>query len=199
MTSAIVLAAGSSRRMGAANKLTLPYAGHTILEAIIIQLQASLIDEIIVVLGHEKEVIKTLLSPYKGLVFCYNAEHLTGMTSSIQMGVKSASEHTDGYLICLSDMPFLETNDYNTILHHINHQKEILLPFYEHKKGNPVYFSKHFRNDILNHKELEGCRGIVQKNKAFIQKIVFDNDHILRDIDTVGAYEKSQVSKGEKK
>lgn len=189
MTSAIVLAAGSSRRMGAANKLTLPYFSHTILETIIIQLQLSLIDEIIVVLGHEKEVVKTLLSPYKGLVFCYNAEHLMGMTSSIQTGIKSVSKDTNGYLICLSDMPLLKMGDYNTILTRVSNKKEILLPFYHNKKGNPVYFSKHFRDEILNHQEMEGCRGVVHKNKAFVQKISFDTDRILRDIDTIEAYD----------
>lgn len=191
MTSAIVLAAGSSRRMGAMNKLILPYSSCTILETIIIELQASNVDEIIVVLGHEKEVIKTLLSPYEGLIFCYNAQHLTGMTSSIQTGVKSASKASNGYLICLSDMPFIEADDYNFILNSLSGEKEILLPFYQSKKGNPVCFSKHFRGEILDHQQLEGCREIVQNNNKNVRKISFNNDHILKDIDTIEAYKRT--------
>ena len=68
MTTAIVLAAGSSIRMGLENKLTLPYSSSTILETVIDQLLASDIDEIIVVLGHEKEKIKNSLDK-KRLIF----------------------------------------------------------------------------------------------------------------------------------
>lgn len=188
MVSAIVLAAGSSRRMGAVNKLTLPYSSCTILETIIIALQGSDINEIIVVLGHEREAIKALLSSYKGIVFCYNTQHLTGMTSSIQTGIKSTSKLSNGYLICLSDMPFLETDDYNSLLKNISGEKEILLPFYQNKKGNPVYFSSHFKEDILDHKERDGCKEIVQNNKTFTRKVFFDNNHILKDIDTSDEY-----------
>ena len=186
--SAIVLAAGSSIRMGSVNKLLLSYNNSNILEAVILQLQNSCIDEIIVVLGHEKAVIKTLLSPYKGLLFCHNWQYKSGMTSSIQTGLKSASEKSNGYLICLSDMPFLDVNDYNTILNRTSGKKEILVPFHNTKKGNPIYFSRHFKSEILKHTEVEGCKKIVQKNSHFVKRIIFANNHILRDIDTIKDY-----------
>ncbi len=81
-------------------------------------------------------------------------------------------------------MPFLTTNDYNKILASITGNKEIILPFYDSKKGNPVYFSKDFREEILTHPASEGCKGIVQNNENFLVKIPFENTHILKDIDT---------------
>ena len=110
------------------------------------------------------------------------------MTSSIQTGIQSASKNTSGYLICLSDMPFLDKNDYNTILQEVTNKKEILLPFYQNQKGNPVYFSQHFKLDILTHQEPEGCKEIVQKNKNSVNKVAFENDRILIDIDTQADY-----------
>ena len=183
MISAIVLAAGTSSRMGVRNKLLLPFKGNTFIEHVVNQLLQSKVDEVIVVLGHEKDTVKQVLIQ-KELIFTINSNYNLGMTSSIQAGIKATSKNTDGYLICLSDMPFLITTDYNKILASVSGNKEIILPFYKHQKGNPVYFSKDFREEILKHIAPEGCKGIVQNNKKFLKKILFDNTHILKDIDT---------------
>jgi molybdenum cofactor cytidylyltransferase len=59
--SAIVLAAGLSRRMGT-NKLLLPLGEHTVLEQVVAVLQACLLDEIVAVTGHEPDKIKDILN-----------------------------------------------------------------------------------------------------------------------------------------
>ncbi len=187
MISAIVLAAGTSSRMGAKNKLLLPFKDDTFIVHVVKQLLKSTVDEVIVVLGHEKEIVKQVLTQ-KELVFTVNSNYKSGMTSSIQAGIKASSKNTDGYLICLSDMPFLTTSDYNKILASVSGNKEIILPFYTNQKGNPVYFSKDFREEILIHTAPEGCKGIVQNNKDHLVKIPFDNTHILKDIDTEEDY-----------
>ncbi len=188
MTSAIVLAAGSSTRMGENNKLTLPYLNSTILETVVNQIQQSKVDEIILVLGHEQEKIKELFIENQRIHFCYNSRHLSGMTTSIQTGIQSTAKDTNGYLICLSDMPFLDKNDYNKILQATTQKKEILIPFINQQKGNPVYFSKHFKPNILAHQAMNGCKEIVMANKNFVRKIFFKNNHILKDIDTQKDY-----------
>jgi len=187
MISAIVLAAGTSSRMGSKNKLLLPFKGSTFIEHIVSQLLKSTIDRVIVVLGHEKDTIKKVLTQ-KEVVFTINSNYKSGMTSSIQTGIKATSKNTDGYLICLSDMPFLTTSDYNKILASISGNKEIILPFYKNLKGNPVYFSKGFREEILTHPAPEGCKGIVQNNKNFLIKVPFESTHILKDVDTEEDY-----------
>ncbi len=183
MISAIVLAAGTSSRMGAKNKLLLPFKGSTFIEHVVNELLQSNVNEIIVVLGHEKDKIKQLFTQKK-MIFTVNENYNSGMTSSIQSGVRAASKSTDGFLVCLSDMPFLTTTDYNKILASSTENKEIILPFYHNQKGNPVYFSKDFKEEILNYKEPEGCKGIIKNNPSFLVKIPFDNAHILKDIDT---------------
>ena len=129
MISAIVLAAGTSSKMGVKNKLLLPFKNNTFIEHVVSQLLQSKVDEIIVVLGHEKDKVKQLLTQ-KEVVFTVNTAYNYGMTPPIQMGIKATSKNTDGYLICLSDMPFLTTGDYNKILTSISGNKEIILPFF---------------------------------------------------------------------
>ncbi len=184
MTTAIVPAAGTSSRMGKQNKLLLPFRKKTIIETVIHQLEQSRVDEIIVVLGYEADKIQQLLANVN-VRFTTNDDYLSGMTSSIQAGIRVGNKHTDGYLICLSDMPFLTSADYDQMIDAVSGVKEILVPYYANRKGNPVFFSSHFGQEILNHQEPEGCRGVVQDNRQFIRKIPFDNKHILMDIDTI--------------
>ena len=61
MISAILLAAGSSRRMGAINKLLLPFQQSTILETVIDHLLELSQLELIVVLGHQSEEVRTAI------------------------------------------------------------------------------------------------------------------------------------------
>ncbi len=193
MISAIVLAAGTSSRMGQKNKLLLSFKGRTFIQQVVEQLLQSKVGEVIVVLGHEGDEIEQLLSQNK-VRFAINDNYKSGMTSSIQAGVKASDLQSDGYLICLSDMPFLMTEDYNQMCAIVTGNREIGVPFYRHHKGNPVFFSKHFKNDILDHKAPEGCRAIVQNNAQYIIKVHFDHPRILRDIDTMEDYEKAGLT-----
>ena len=58
MISAILLAAGQSKRMVDENKLLKKYKGLPLIKHSIQNILNSSIDELIIVLGHQKEVIK---------------------------------------------------------------------------------------------------------------------------------------------
>ena len=58
MISAILLAAGQSKRMVDENKLLKKYKGLPLIKHAIQNILNSSIDELIIVLGHQKEVIK---------------------------------------------------------------------------------------------------------------------------------------------
>lgn len=191
--SAIVLAAGLSSRMQGQQKLFLPYQGKTILEHVVSQLQASSVDEIMIVsspLTHD--TIDGLSLP--GIRLCCNPDHKHGMTTTIQRGVELASADSDGFMICLGDMPRITTAEYDQLINafassYAEDSKAILLPFHQGQKGNPVIFSCSYRNQILTHQEMEGCRGIVQSNQHHLIKVPMNTDYVLVDVDTPGDYE----------
>ena len=187
MTSAILLAAGTSSRMGSKNKLLLPFGNKPLIVHMVQKLLTANIDELIVVTGHEAPFIRKVLEAYP-LSYVYNEAFLTGMSSSIKAGVCAADKNTQGFLICLSDMPLLQNDDYNHIIHHIHGARQIILPFYNGQKGNPVFFSHHFKEEILNNDFPEGCRNIVRKNATDITKVEMPNHHVLRDMDAPEDY-----------
>jgi len=194
MVSAILLAAGESKRMGDTDKRFLLYKGKPLVNHVMLNLWNSEQSQVIIVMqdndnnllnGQENEQIKVVINP----------DYQQGMTTSIQAGVAAASDKARGYMICLADQPLITTEDYNYIIEtfentYLSNKKCIIVPFFDQKKGNPVIFSAHYREAILAHKNMEGCKEIIQANKEHIVTIDMPNDHILRDVDTPEDYEK---------
>ena len=183
--SAIVLAAGFSRRMGAANKLLLPWRNATIVATVAQQLLSAAVDEVIVVTGHQSgEVEKALRSLPVRLI--HNPAAQTGLTSSIRKGVSIA--RGDGYMICLSDMVLITPAEYSLLAsafrdRYPQDDRCIVLPDFQGSTGNPVVFSAAYRPEILLHTETEGCKTIVRANSGHHFRVTMPSDHVLKDID----------------
>lgn len=194
MITAILLAAGESKRMGDTDKRFLLYKGKPLINHVTLNLWHSKQSQLVIVIeNNDNKLLNQEKSEHIKVVV--NSDYQEGMTTSIQAGVAAASEKATGYMICLADQPLISTEAYNRIIEafentHLSDEKCIIIPFFREKKGNPVIFSKHYREAILEHKSMEGCKGIIQINKQHIVKIEMPNDHILKDVDTREDYEK---------
>jgi molybdenum cofactor cytidylyltransferase len=185
MLSAILLAAGSSRRMGTTNKLLLPWQNKPIVAVTAANLLAAGFEEVIVVTGHQAAEVTAALN-HLPLRLAHNPRFEEGMTSSIQTGISLAAGK--GYMICLADM-FLITPAEYILLKKAWEQKFSLddhcigIPEYQGQKGNPVILPCVLRSEILSHEEKEGCKEIVRNNSKHHLCISMPTDHILRDLD----------------
>ncbi|MFP2997145.1 nucleotidyltransferase family protein [Spongiivirga sp. MCCC 1A20706] len=189
---AIVLTAGLSSRMNRC-KLSLPFKDHTIIQEVIMQLLGTSVSEIIIVTGHYREEIETLIPTDKPIQLVHNSNYEKGMTTSIQYGIQAAKHTTEGYMICLGDMPFIQTEDYNSILKQFlkhSNQQTIVRPFYQNKPGNPTIFSHHFKDEILNLDHMDGAKPLLKKFKGSLVRLEMENDSVIRDIDTRLEYDK---------
>ena len=189
--SAIVLAAGESRRMKERNKLLLLFRNTIVIRHVVENILAAGLDEVIVVLGHEAGKVQGALTNLS-VKFVLNENFEKGMTTSIQAGVKNASG--SGCMICLSDMVMINSGEYammkDEFLKQLEHDSTcICIPRYNNEKGNPVIFSSHYRDAILQHEEMEGCKAIVQQNKKHIHWIEMNTPHVLQDMDSPEDYE----------
>ena len=198
MISAVILAAGESRRMGKQNKLLLPIGGEALLVKLATSVCASDVGQVLVVIGHEAEKIRRELNEFP-LNFVYNPNFSEGMTTSIKYGVKTVSHECDGLLICLGDMPFINTSEINKLIHafvknRIKRKDLIVVPVFKRQRGNPVLFSIEFRNDILEHKKEPGCKEVIMKNSDSVIEIEMDNDNILLDVDTLEDLQRAKES-----
>ena len=191
---AILLAAGESKRMGPANKLFLEVKGKPMIEHTLTALNHAALREVIVVtsLVNIQLLSEEIIRNYRIIL---NPDYQQGMTTSIQKGVDASGSGANGYMICMSDQPFMRTEEYNLLLQHFAeaYQKDpacIVVPFFQKQKGNPVIFSAQYRAAILAHAEMEGCKAIVQENRNHVVKIDMPSDSILHDIDTPEDYGK---------
>ena len=194
MISALILAAGESKRMGKQNKLLLPVCGEAMLVKLVKSVCASDVGQVLVVIGHEAEKIRHELN-HLTLRFVYNPNFSEGMTTSIKSGLKEASPSCDGFLICLADMPFVNTTEINKLIHayvqnRIKEKRQIVVPVFHGHRGNPVLFSSEFRNDILEHKKESGCKEIIIKNSESVKEIEMEDDNMLFDVDTLEDYQR---------
>ena len=191
MISAVILAAGESRRMGTQNKLLLQIGSEVLIRKFVKSVCGSAADAVLVVLGHEAEKIKAVLQD-QVLRFVKNTCYEKGMTTSIQSGVNAASRRSEGFMICLADLPFAETSDFNCLIQAFTDFRRtesslIIVPVFQGQRGNPVLFSAEFRDKLLAHNG-EGCKGIVSKYPQSVREVSMENDNLLRDIDTPEDY-----------
>ena len=178
--------------MGEQNKLLMQWEGKPVLETTITNLLASNVDEVIVVTGHEAGMVEAVIA-HLPVHVVYNASYRQGMTSSIQCGIEKAKG--DGYMICLSDMLMITDTEYRLLVNGFDtafalNPQCICVPRYQGAKGNPVIFSAHHKQAILQHTEPEGCKSIVQTNQLNVCWIDMPTNHILQDMDSPDDYER---------
>lgn len=204
---AIVLAAGLSRRMGKDNKLLLPFGETTILETTLSHILRAELGETCVVVGHEADDVVSILMPNlqfqtslrgtkpSNVQLLTNNDYEKGMTTTIQTGVDAASDASAGYMICLSDMPFIAPAEYQFLKEQFliiwaKDPQAIVQPTYEGKRGNPTIFSNVYKKDILNLTYTEGCKPIVQAHQEHVYLVEMPTDSVLQDIDSKKEYTK---------
>ncbi|RPI46052.1 MAG: hypothetical protein EHM46_01025, partial [Bacteroidetes bacterium] len=93
----IILAAGSSRRMGM-QKMLMPYHRSTILETTIDNVLGSKVGNILVVLGADRERILEVIAPLP-VRSCFNPNHPDGMLSSVICGLNTVPPDCNAVMI----------------------------------------------------------------------------------------------------
>ena len=138
MISAILLAAGQSKRMGGDNKLIKKYNKKYLINYIVGTLIKSKVDKIIIVLGFQSRKVRKITAKNEKINFIYNKNYKSGISSSIKAGLKRVSKKNIGFLIVQADMPLISKNIINSICYAIkNNEEEIIAPIYKKKDGKP--------------------------------------------------------------
>ena len=183
MISAILLAAGQSKRMVGENKLTKKIRGIPLIKHSVKNILASSVAELIVVLGYQKEIIEKLIDKNEKIKFVFNNNFESGMASSIKIGLNNLSEKTEAFFICLGDMPMINQDVYNQLIRSRNN-KEIIVPTYKGQQGNPILFSKSMKSIIISIEGDIGAKKILEQNKDKILKVKIDDINITKDFNT---------------
>ena len=187
MISAILLVAGQSKRMNGENKLTKKIQGIPLIKLSVKNILASSINELIVVLGYQKEIIEKLIDKHEKIKFVFNKDFENGMASSIKAGLNHLSNNTEAFFICLGDMPMVNSNIYNQLIKSRN-QKNIIVPTYNGQQGNPVLFDKSMKETVMNITGDVGAKKILELNKDKILNLEINDQNISKGFNTQGDF-----------
>ena len=187
MISAILLAAGQSKRMNGENKLTKEIQGTPLIKLSVKNILASSIDELIIVLGHQKEMIEKLIDKNEKIKFVFNNNFESGMASSIKTGLNHLPEKTEAFFICLGDMPLFNHNIYNLLIKSKDN-KEIIVPTYKGQQGNPVLFAKSMKEKVMDITGDVGAKKILELNKDEILNLEINNQSVTKGFNTQGDF-----------
>lgn len=201
---AIILAAGSSSRMGGGrHKLLLPLADRPVLAHVLDAALASVARPIILVLGHQTETVRASIAGYlthPDLIVVENPDYLEGMSTSMRTGIQtllaqqlSGTEEmpaSAGALILLGDQPLVTTEIINTLITtQRGTEKRIVAPLYEGKRGNPTLFAASLFPELLEVSGDEGGRSVLTTHKDELATVEVGSAMTNYDVDTWEAYQ----------
>jgi len=184
---AIILAAGESRRMGSP-KMLLPFRGKTMIENVIANVSESKADNLMVVLGAEKESIIRLIGEMS-LEYCFNESYREGMLSSVQCGFRNLPSDLSAVLVFQGDQPLITPIVIDAVIEaYLSSGKGIIIPVYKSRRGHPILIDIKYRDEIGKLSSVIGLRSLAEKFPGDVLEVDTDEPGILRDFDTYEEY-----------
>jgi len=183
---AVVLAAGSSVRMGR-DKLRLSWRGRPLLERAVAPLvDAAGVDEVVV-------VVPPGFSWPGGLDGCRLVEapdHREGMGASLRAGVAAVDPEVDACLVALGDMPEVSVELVEALVRAFEQGRgSLVAPVYRGRRGHPVLLGRVHRPALLALSGDVGARSILRDHPDELVLLPVDERGVVLDVDTLADLE----------
>ncbi|MDY7020771.1 MAG: nucleotidyltransferase family protein [Cyanobacteriota bacterium] len=193
MIGIIVLAAGSSSRMGQPKQL-LPYKGRNLLHHTLEIAIASGEQPIVVVLGANFQQIQSEIESFP-VYPIYNSDWQAGMGVSIQTGIKTIlkiDQTLSAVIILLCDQPLISVELIHQMTAAFNQfqqfpQKRIVACQYGETLGVPALFDRSLFPELIRLSGNKGAKKIIQTYINEVTAVHFSSG--LIDIDTPQDYQ----------
>lgn len=183
---ALILAAGSSRRMGAENKLLADVVGgKPMVSHVAGALAGANVVSITVVTGHQAEAVKSALGELAA-DYVHNPDYAEGLSTSLRVGVAALADDIDGVVICLGDMPLVSASDIDNLIAAFDplEGRGICVPVSGRKRGNPVLWAKSYLAEMAGIGGDVGARHLLEQHADQVYEVPVSGDGVLTDIDT---------------
>jgi molybdenum cofactor cytidylyltransferase len=190
--SAIILAAGQSKRMGQP-KMLLPWGKSTVIEHVIHTFLNAGLEDVILITGGAREQIEVVIRRYP-VRMIHNQDFETGeMSSSIRCGLQALPERAQAALIGLGDQPQIQENSVRSICEEYRKsQSSLIVPSFQMRRGHPWLIARPLWKEILELKQPESPRDFLIRHAGEIHYVLVDTPSVLADLDTPEDYRKSR-------
>ena len=183
---AVVLAAGRSRRMAPHNKLLVAdRTGKPMIARVVDNVLSSNARPVLVVTGHQAEQIQHALGG-RPVRYVHAADYAEGLSASLKAGIAAVPEECAAALVCLGDMPLVTGRMIDRLLaaYDPDEGRQIVLPTFRGKQGNPMLWDRRFFAEILQISGDSGARFLLGKHLETVAEVEMADDAVLRDFDT---------------
>jgi molybdenum cofactor cytidylyltransferase len=191
MLAAVILSGGASRRMGTPKAL-LPYRGGTFLEHLLKITDHPRIGWRRVVLGADAGAI-VADTEFRADEVVINKNWEAGQLSSIQAGVRSLPDGTDGILLFLIDHPLISRELVGALVERFYESgKPIVLPVYKGRRGHPVIFASKLYEELLRAPLETGARAVVWAHREEVCEMETNEEGCVLNLNDPDALAKAR-------
>jgi molybdenum cofactor cytidylyltransferase len=187
-TAIIILAAGSSSRLGRPKQL-LSYQHKSLLDNTIEEAKKATDGAVLVILGGNHALIEKNITR-SAISIVYNPDWEEGMSSSIRLGLavlKNENAELKNVILTVCDQPFITAEVFGGLIQEAEASgKGIVASSYGGTLGTPVWFDQLYFNELSLLKGTEGAKKVVKKFAAQVASVTFEKGEI--DIDTPEDY-----------
>ena len=196
VVAALLLAAGSARRMAGRDKLLEPVAGAPLLRTLALRLGASVVDEVICVLRPDDPDRQAALADTRARIVP-NARAAEGMGTSIAAGIGALGPEVDAAVILPADMPEIMGADVDRLVAAFDPEegRAIIRAVSSAGEGggtggHPVLFGRRFFEALRGLDGDRGARAILDEHPEFVVDVTLAGRAAETDLDTPEAWER---------
>jgi len=183
----IVLAAGKGARMGQTKQL-LPFRGRTILECVVDSALASSLHRVIVVVGHQADLLEPLLRG-RAVTVVVNHHFPSGQSSSLKAGLQALTDESEAALFLLGDQPLVTPQTIDRVIAAYQASRSpVVVPVCAGRRGNPALFSRETFPSIGRLGGDCGARPLFDEYAERLLALPVPTSDILFDVDTEEDY-----------
>jgi molybdenum cofactor cytidylyltransferase len=183
--SALVLAAGQSRRMGRVNKMLAAVDGKPMVRVTVERIVGAGLDRVVVVTGHQGAEV---LAALEGLPVhsVHNPDYAQGLSTSLARGIAALGDEHDAVLVCLADMPRVNARHVQRLLAAFDpgEGRSICVPTYRGKRGNPVLWDRRYFREMESIRGDVGARHLIGEHEEAVCEVAMEDDGVLLDVDS---------------
>jgi molybdenum cofactor cytidylyltransferase len=182
---AVVLAAGESKRMGRSKQL-LPWGETTLLGQTLRNLKEAAVHDILVVTGAEAARVAAI-AQMENVATVHNEQWAAReMLSSLQAAVRELPENRSGVLVMLADQPMVKAPVINLLQQAYARGEGLLIaPEYGGRRGNPVLIDRAYFAELLGLSS-GAPRDLLRRH--LVTLVPVSTAAVLQDIDDLEAY-----------
>lgn len=190
---AIVLAAGTSSRMGRP-KATLPLdGGDTFVTRIVRTFAAAGISDVIIVVGHNAEAVVDAFSKTDlSATFVENPDYAQGQLSSLLAGLRVIDRPgVVAALVTLLDVPLIGVSTVRAVVdRYLATHAPVVRPVRGAEHGHPVLLDRSLFDELRHTDPALGAKAVVRAHASTLGDVPVDDEGAFADADTPIEYER---------